>query len=82
LFYAPDYGAGAFDYLLETGLTESEIRANITTELLKDERTRKVEITGTLSALSVTITPYGASKPLGYTLSIDAVASVIAIVKE
>jgi hypothetical protein len=79
LFYVEPYGLAAFEMLLESGLTKNDIVNMVTTEFLRDERVKAVTITGTIEALEVKVTPHGSDVPIDHTLTIDAVAGVIAI---
>lgn len=76
LFYSDNYGLGVHRFILETGLTDLELRDAIRTELLKDERTRDVRVTLSERAIAVVCVPHDAEAfPL--TLTIDRVSGAL-----
>jgi hypothetical protein len=76
LFYSDNYGLGVHRFILETGLTDLELRDAIRAELLKDERTRDVKVTLSENAITIVCIPHNAASfPL--TLTIDRVSGAL-----
>lgn len=76
LFYVEAYGAGIFRFILETGVTNSEIRGVIVDALLLDERTQNVEVTFVAGVIRIQVTPRFAAQ-FKFTLEIDRVAATL-----
>lgn len=76
LWYSLAYGLGVDNFVLETGLTEAEMRDAIRAELIQDERTRDVVVKLTANRIDITCIPHGKDSYPG-TLSIDRVSGAM-----
>lgn len=72
-----EYGAGLFQFILDTGSTNDDIRGAIVDSLMRDERTQNVEVSFEAQRIRIHITPRNAAD-FRFTLAIDKVAGVIA----
>lgn len=77
LFYDRGYGLGLWTLLLETELTQPQLEQLITTEALKDERTKRVIVGFVENEITITFIPHFSPHPL--TLTIDTVTTEVVL---